>query len=260
MVVFFDIDGTLIDNATQIIPASAARAIGQLLERGHIPVVNTGRPYTHLDPRVVQLPFRGYVCGCGMELRLDGERIFYAHPSRELCRFAAETVAEYGMEALFEADDGSIVLSSPNALHPALVKECKQMEQKGFSVHLISEHPDFMKLVAWDGPNSRREDYIRAISTRFTLIYREQGMLEHVMPECSKAEGMLRLLEHLGIAPEDTLTIGDSTNDLPMFSVAGHTVCMGGGMEELKQQAEYITAPVLEDGIEQALRHYGLLG
>jgi hydroxymethylpyrimidine pyrophosphatase-like HAD family hydrolase len=70
---------------------------------------------------------------------------------------------------------------------------------------------------------------------------------------------MEALLQHLGVQKEDTMAIGDSTNDLPMFEVAGHTVCMGGGMDELKAQAEFITDTVMNDGIEKALKHFGLL-
>ena len=38
MVVFFDIDGTIVDDATQIIPASAVRAVERLrqLEQGNL--------------------------------------------------------------------------------------------------------------------------------------------------------------------------------------------------------------------------------
>ena len=52
MVIFFDIDGTLMDEKSQILPRSAADAIASLVEKGHIPVVNTGRPYGHVDPRI----------------------------------------------------------------------------------------------------------------------------------------------------------------------------------------------------------------
>lgn len=44
-----------------------------------------------------------------------------------------------------------------------------------------------------------------------------------------------------------------------MFRAAAHTVCLGGGMEEVKAVAEYVTAPVMEDGIEKALAHFGLI-
>ena len=52
MVVFFDIDGTIVDNETQIIPDSTVEAIRLLKQNGHIPVVNTGRPYGQVDPRI----------------------------------------------------------------------------------------------------------------------------------------------------------------------------------------------------------------
>ena len=69
MVIFFDIDGTIIDNETQIIPQSALRAVEALGRNGHIAVVNTGRPYSHIDPRIREMAFGGWVCGCGMEIR-----------------------------------------------------------------------------------------------------------------------------------------------------------------------------------------------
>ena len=37
MVIFFDIDGTIIDDHTHEIPPSAIRAVEQLKENGHIP-------------------------------------------------------------------------------------------------------------------------------------------------------------------------------------------------------------------------------
>ena len=42
-IVFFDIDGTLVDNATQVIPDSTVKALAQLRQAGHLAVLNTGR-------------------------------------------------------------------------------------------------------------------------------------------------------------------------------------------------------------------------
>ena len=74
-----------------------------------------------------------------------------------------------------------------------------------------------------------------------------------------KLQAVTAVLEALGISYEEALAIGDSTNDLPMFEVAAHTVCMGEGMEEAKAAAEYVTDSVLGDGVEKALRHFGLV-
>lgn len=84
-------------------------------------------------------------------------------------------------------------------------------------------------------------------------------MYELVMKGFSKAAGMQRILSYLSTAPEDTYAIGDSTNDIPMFRFAAHAACMGGGSEPAKKAAEYVTAPVLENGIEKALKHFGLI-
>jgi hydroxymethylpyrimidine pyrophosphatase-like HAD family hydrolase len=68
-----------------------------------------------------------------------------------------------------------------------------------------------------------------------------------------------RLLDHLGAQREDTFAFGDSTNDISMFRAVGHSICMGDGMEEAKAHAEFVTADLLEDGIEKGLQHYGLI-
>ena len=42
MVIFFDIDGTIIDERTHTIPESTIRAVEQLRKNGHTPIINTG--------------------------------------------------------------------------------------------------------------------------------------------------------------------------------------------------------------------------
>ena len=261
MVVFFDIDGTIVDDRTQVIPQSTARAVEKLRENGHLPVVNTGRPYTHIDPRVRAMAFAGYVCGCGMEVILNDSYIYQNYPDPETCIYVRDAVRDCRMQVLYESSKGAILTDGELSTHKSEVMEVKRMKKKGFPVMEIDSlpRPEFMKLVTFDGPDSRHEEFKERMTPYYSCIERGYTMLEMVKKGCSKAKGMEILLKHLGTAREDTFAIGDSTNDLPMFEMARHTVCMGGGMEELKAQAEYITAPVLEDGIEKALLHYGLI-
>lgn len=64
-VVCFDIDGTLTDNATQIIPQSAVDAIRELRKNGHMAFINTGRTLVSIEKRIRDIGFDGYICGCG---------------------------------------------------------------------------------------------------------------------------------------------------------------------------------------------------
>lgn len=261
MVVFFDIDGTIVDNKTQIIPESTVRAIEALGRNGHLAVVNTGRPYGNLDPRIRALPFGGFICACGMELRLNDSWVFRKYPDQALRRYLLDAIRECGMQPMLEADGPVILLDGENSCHPLHQREAEQMRAKGFEVRDIREFEElpFIKGITYDWPGCDREGFLERLAPYFECIHRENTMIEFVLKGCSKANGMLELLKYLGVSAEDTMAIGDSTNDIPMFEVAKHTVCMGNGMEELKARAGYITESVLDDGIEKALKHYGLI-
>lgn len=59
-----------------------------------------------------------------------------------------------------------------------------------------------------------------------------------------------------GFAPDHTIAFGDGGNDTSMILQAGIGVAMGNAIDALKQQADYITTSVDEDGILNALRHF----
>lgn len=261
MVIFFDIDGTLIDEQTHQIPPSTVRAVERLREKGHIPIINTGRAFFQVDPRVKQMAFRGFACGCGMEVQLDGAWLVRAKPSLALRRKSILCSRKYHMCSFYETGDGGILLDGEHSVHPTMSQEVERLRQAGFPIHQLGqeEEPDFVKFVTFLGTGGDVAGFKRELEGDYTIIDRENGMYELVLKGFSKAAGMELILRRLGAGAKDTLAIGDSTNDLPMFRLAGHTVCMGGGMDEVKRLCEYVTDPVMEDGIEKALEHYGLI-
>lgn len=261
MVIFFDIDGTIIDDHTQIIPESAIRAVEKLKANGHVPIINTGRPYYQVDRRVKQMAFRGFSCGCGMEVLLDGEFLIREKPPLSLRQKSVECSRRYRMISFYETEDGGILLDGAHSVHPLMSREVERLRKAGFPIHELAQEqePDFVKFVTFAGEMADVSAFKEEMSKEYTIIDREAGMYELVLKGFSKAAGMQRILSKLGAAPEDTYAIGDSTNDIPMFQLAAHTACMGGGSEPAKKAAEYVTAPVLEDGIEKALKHFGLI-
>lgn len=261
MVVFFDIDGTLVDEKTMQIPESAQRAVRALQENGHIAVINTGRPYTHVDPRVLDMGFRGAVCACGMEVRLDDQWISRTYPTRQIQQYAVEAGRKYKMHPAYEAQNATILLDGRDSAQKIMGEDKDSLGLKGFTFRLLEETPDweFIKFIAFEDEHSNLPEYAKALEPYFTVIYRGNSMVELVLKGCSKAHGMQMVMDRLGVSADETLALGDSTNDLPMFALAGHTVCMGGGMQVVKAAAEYVTDTVMNDGVEKALRHYGLI-
>lgn len=260
MVVFFDIDGTIIDDATQIIPRSAVEAVAALQKNGHTAIVNTGRPYGNIDPRVRAMPFAGYICSCGAELLLNGKWIFQKKPTAQVCRYVIESVRQCGMQVLYEAEDG-LIADGEHSTGKATAMEVAQVQKRGLPIFEVSElaEPCFLKFVTHDAPGCRREEFLKRMEPYFAPIIREGSMVEFVLHGCSKAAGMEAALSYLGESRERVYAIGDSANDLTMFAMADHTAAIGDAPAVLRQQAEFITATVLEDGIEKALRHFGLI-
>ncbi|MCR5330899.1 MAG: Cof-type HAD-IIB family hydrolase, partial [Lachnospiraceae bacterium] len=85
------------------------------------------------------------------------------------------------------------------------------------------------------------------------------GVVEIVPKGMSKAVGMEHVCELLGIPKEDCYAVGDSMNDLEMFEAAGHAIAMGNAMPAAKAAAEWVTTGIHEDGILNAMMHYGLI-
>lgn len=75
----------------------------------------------------------------------------------------------------------------------------------------------------------------------------------------SKATGIQFLTEYLQIDSSDCYAFGDSINDMEMLQYVPHSVAMGNAVEDVLQVAEYRTTDILENGIENALHHYGLI-
>lgn len=257
MVVFFDIDGTVVDDETQIIPRSTVEAIRLLRRNGHLSVVNTGRPYGHIDPRVRALDFGGWICACGMEVILEGQHVFRDLPTEEDCQWVFREAHRCGM--MIQAESDTQLLYDPTVTYTGFAaREAERLPKKGIPV-VPYDGSSFVKFVTHDIPGCLRQEFLELMEPKFQPFFHGGSMVEFIKRGNSKALGMERLLKVLDVPREQTFAIGDSGNDLPMFAAAGTTICMGNGMDVLKARADYVTDHILEDGIWNALKHYGLI-
>lgn len=260
MVIFFDIDGTLMDEKSQILPQSAADAIGALVRAGHIPVVNTGRPYTHIDPRVRALPFAGWICAGGQQVRLQERWLKNETVPVEWMPAVIEAVRKNNLQVVYEAEGGFYLDGANSDKHPEIAIQSGLIRSIGCYVRDISqglEHP-VVKFCTFDVPGCDRGAFIEEVSQWFDPIDR-RGMAEFLIRGNSKAAGLQLVLDAIGCPIADTMAFGDSGNDLPMLQAVAIGVCMGNGVAEAKQTAHFVTKSVLEDGIAYALRHFGLI-
>ena len=72
----------------------------------------------------------------------------------------------------------------------------------------------------------------------------------------SKASGLARVAEELGVAQADVLAIGDGRNDIEMLRWAGRGVAMGQSVEEVREAADAVTGTVYDDGVVVELNRW----
>ena len=74
-----------------------------------------------------------------------------------------------------------------------------------------------------------------------------------------KSAGMQIFLDKYGFNRSESMAFGDGENDKEMLEYAGIGVAMGNAKDSVKAVADYVTDSVDDNGIENALRHFGLI-
>lgn len=72
----------------------------------------------------------------------------------------------------------------------------------------------------------------------------------------TKGSALERLRVELGVSPQDTLAVGDGTNDVEMLRWAAHGVAMGQAPATVRRAADEVCAPVEQDGLATLLRRW----
>ncbi len=261
---FFDIDGTLLtEDDEHYFVDSARSALLKAKERGHEIFINTGRTSYLLDPALKQVPFDGFICGCGTQILYRGVCLFHRSIPKEQCVAIRDRIRELGssVHAVFESDDSHYFDMADESHNVARIREmCMEMGPSG--VRSIDD-PDicFDKYIIF-GPKKELIG-LKTDFPKFQYIERDFADAEinyEVVPiGYSKATGIDMLCKELGRDLADCYVFGDSANDLPMLQAVPNSIVMGNAPEEVKKLASFVTRDIREDGIAYALEQLGLI-
>lgn len=255
--VFFDIDGTLWDEHG-VIPKSTREGIKRLRENGILAFICSGRTRGFIrDERLLSLGFDGMIGGCGTYIEYDGDILYYHRLDNKIVHKGVEVLTKYQMPFILEGKEYLYIDDRMEGIKYA------ERLKADMGEYLL---PVFGNEDSWEvskfSTASKDESYLMAIqelAEHFDCLVHGMHAIEFVPKGFSKASGIQKACELLDIPQEGTYAFGDSVNDLEMLSFVAHGVAMGNGTKEAKETAEYITAPLLEDGIWNGLEHYGLL-
>lgn len=255
---FFDIDGTLVSFRTHRIPDSTIQALTQAKRAGHRIFIATGRPpliITNLG--AIEHLIDGYVTINGA-LCFVGDKVLKCKEiANETARFVVSDAQEknYGLIMVGEKD---VAVLDPQGQVDRIFRQeiCVENLNQARPVEEVLQQRIFQLTPFFD------EDYEKQVMARLTdcTVGRWHPAFTDITAKgADKGEGLLALAEHFGLDPRYTIAFGDGGNDSSMIRTAGIGVAMGNAMDSLKQEADYVTTSVDDDGISNALRHFGLI-
>lgn len=254
---FFDIDGTLLDNREKIVPQSTIRSLHRARENGHMIFVCTGRCKNIWPAEILDIGFDGVVGGCGTNIYYHGEELLHAVLPPGLQREVADDLTRFHIDGVLEGKEKTyfrrdywmpqvIGIFSENGIFSGECQRCWEED----------EELEFDKMALWFDESSDMAAFKEKYEDRFTFILRDPAFYEVVPKGYTKATGIRFLCERFGIAPSETVGFGDSTNDLSMLQYTGLSVAMGDGNPEIFPYVDYVTDGVMQDGIEKAMKKY----
>ncbi len=250
-VVFFDIDGTLLDG-NKGIPKSSIVALGKLREKGIKTVICTGRGYSEIRPLNLK-DFDAYILLNGQICFDDtGEIIFENELSKKtkdkLIKFFNEKKFPFGL-CTAKRSYLNYVNENIIAVHDSL--NCPVPEVDIYRGEKIYQ--------ALSYGNIELRKYLEKELEECSLTSWNGDGMDIVAKGSSKASGVKRYIEKFGIDLKDTMAFGDGENDIDMLKYVDKGICMGNGLDSVKEIADYVTDRIDEDGLYNALVHFGVI-
>lgn len=254
---FFDIDGTLRSFETHEVPASAREALASLRKRGAKVIIATGRDRRSLPP-FEGMAFDGYILVNGGHCLTPDGQTLAERPipmevvERMLCKGERE-----GFPVAMLTDEGLVVSVVDDGMRAFLAQLGMPLDPTVTDLRAVAQRTPCRQLTIFVPPEREEavmSDFPECVSSRWSPLMADVNLCG-----VTKASGMDLFLAHYGIDRSRSMAFGDGGNDVEMIRHAAVGVALGNAVDTAKQAADYVTASVDDDGVVQALRHYGVL-
>ena len=262
--IFIDMDGTLLNEAHQILPGSQA-AIRRITAMGGIRVIlSSARPPRAMEKYHIQLGLRSPLICYNGALILHGD-----YPERfDILRSAAiapgyldtitEQAAQYGLTAsYYHLNDWYVHTHDKWILQEEEITGTKAtLQEKSWLGGLWPELDGPNKILLMGKPSdiTSAEMELKVRWGKELSIYKSKDTyLEIMHPSASKKTAMEWLQHQYGLSPSNLIAIGDHFNDVEMLRYAGLGIAMGNAPEAVKAQADFVTLDHNAEGIAFAL-------
>lgn len=260
-----DLDGTL-TNHDKVVTPRTRQALLLAESKGTIIIIASGRPTYGIVPvaECLELEKRG-----GYILSYNGGNIVNAKTGEKLfSQFLPDAVIpilyKYAKEknhALLGYAGNEIITEMPDDQYVKEESRINKMNIRKVDNLLDALEPHPTKLLMTGDPTDMikaEEELVEILGEKMDIFRSAPFFLELVPKGIDKAQSLLRLLSKINLTPADLMAFGDGYNDLSMLKFAGVGVAMANAAPEVRADADYVTLSNEEDGVAEALLHFGM--
>ncbi|MDD3795018.1 MAG: Cof-type HAD-IIB family hydrolase [Lachnospiraceae bacterium] len=262
---FTDLDGTLLDDEKHI-SAGNQQAIDELLHRGHVVVISTGRALASAKIQAQRLGLTKENCYI---ICFNGGQVYDAYHQKliyqksvpmEYVRTVFDRARDFGISVQTYSDTHVISETDNEQLHAYSLMQKIPCQVADDITKALPHDPAKILVLDFDRPDRVQEfrDSIRNwCQGKLDIFLSHPSLLEMVSPGVSKGSAVRFLCDYLGIPIANSVAAGDAENDLPMIEACGIGAVMCNGEQQLKDKADYVTeADNNQDGVAEILRKF----
>ena len=254
-----DMDGTLLTDDKTITPRTA-ESIRRVAEAGVQFCLSTGRPLGGVRRYLEQLglttptiTYNGAVIIDPATGRYIYEQGLEADAAREIWALGHDfdtTIIVWSKERLLvnRIDDRVEKYKVISGIEPVVIEDFDAIAHEGITKILWYDEIERI--------NELQPMLANSLHCPVNYATSNPRFLEFFDHQVSKAAALERLGQHLGVAREEMIAIGDGYNDIPMLTYAGLGVAMGNAPEEIKALCGHVTVSNEEDGVALVLEKF----
>lgn len=253
-IIFFDIDGTLVNYGSQSISKPVIESLRKLQQKGIKLFLATGRP-NFVIPKFEGIQFDGALAFNGAYC-FDQNNVLYKNPIQKNELIKIRKNAQKMNKSIAYASTDQMVCDYYQENLDRYFKMAGQSCPSSKDINEFIEKDIYQMMVA---TTSKEDPYLLEGIQNLKSVRWVDFATDIIPSNGGKEVAIQKILSYYGFKQDETMAFGDGGNDAEMLRYVKIGVAMDNAMPEAKEAADYITKDVKEDGIVYALKAFHLI-
>lgn len=253
-----DMDGTFV-GPSELLPPDAAEFIRRLENAGYRFTVATGRSDGYMADRIEKMQLKcPYIANNGATIMQESKTLMRKQFSIIGLKDIASLAYDLGFSIIYTfAGKERVTEVTPWLIHQG------EKHNSPFTAEPFTEEEwqtlKVDKVLIYDktrsGDIGKVELLCPAVPGASYVRYGDKA-IELMEQTANKASGLQELCNILSVSTDEVLAIGDDTNDIELFQLAGASAAVANGKDAAKTYAKYICTKKEFEGVKEAISRF----